>query len=82
MSLKTVHIRYYALLREQRGIEYERIETDAENPAALYDELLARHRFTLPGDRIRAAINDEFSPSDAPLRDGDRVVFLPPMAGG
>ena len=82
MKLKTVHIRYYALLREQRGIEEERLVTDAETPSALYEELRARHRFTLPGDRVRAALNDEFSPPDAPLRDGDRVVFLPPMAGG
>ena len=75
-------IRYYAILREQRGIEDEKLLTDAATPAALYEELRARHGFTLTGDRVRAALNDEFARGDAPLRDGDRVAFLPPMAGG
>ncbi len=82
MTLKTVVIRYYAILREQRGVEDEKLLTDAATPAALYEELRARHGFTLGGDRVRAALNDEFAKSDAPLRDGDRVAFLPPMAGG
>ena len=50
--------------------------------AALYDELRGRHQFTLPVDRIRAAVNDSFVDAAAPLRDGDRVVFIPPVAGG
>ena len=82
MILKTVLIRYYAILREQRGIEDEKLLTGAATPAALYEELRARHGFTLTGDRVRAALNDEFAQADAPLRDGDRVAFLPPMAGG
>ena len=82
MKAKTVHIRYYAILREQRGIEGEKLVTEALTPAALYEELRTRHGFTLTGDRVRAALNDEFAGSDALLRDGDRVVFLPPMAGG
>ena len=82
MTLKTVVIRYYAILREQRGIEDEKLLTDAATPAALYEELRVRHGFTLGGDRVRAALNDEFAKPDAPLRDGDRVAFLPPMAGG
>jgi molybdopterin converting factor small subunit len=28
------------------------------------------------------AINDAFEPWAAPIRDGDAVVFLPPVAGG
>lgn len=82
MILKTVLIRYYAILREQRGIEDEKLLTDAATPSALYEELRARHGFTLTGDRVRAALNDEFARADAPLRDGDRIAFLPPMAGG
>jgi molybdopterin converting factor small subunit len=48
----------------------------------LYEELRARHGFTLPGDRVRAAVNDTFVSGEAGLRDGDRVVFIPPVAGG
>lgn len=78
----TVRIQYFAILREQRGLAEETLATAATTPAALYDELRARHGFTLPGDRIRAAVNDTFVASTAPLRDGDRMVFIPPVAGG
>lgn len=78
----TVHIQYFAILREQRGLTAESIATTATTPGALYDELRARHGFTLPADRIRAAVNDAFVDHAAPLREGDRVVFIPPVAGG
>jgi molybdopterin converting factor small subunit len=78
----TVSIQYFAILREQRGCGQEDLVTAAATPAALYDELRARHAFTLPGDRIRAAVNDAFVPATATLRDGDRIVFIPPVAGG
>lgn len=78
----TLHVQYFAILREQRGLNAEQLATSAATPQALYEELRARHHFTLPADRVRAAVNDEFVPSDAPLRDGDRVVFIPPVAGG
>jgi molybdopterin converting factor subunit 1 len=75
-------VQYFAILREQRGLTEEKLATIAATPAALYDELRARHGFTLPADRVRAAVNDEFVSASATLRDGDRVVFIPPVAGG
>ena len=78
----TLHVQYFAILREQRGLNEEKLTTSAATPTALYEELRARHHFTLPADRVRAAVNDEFVAADAPLRDGDRLVFIPPVAGG
>jgi molybdopterin synthase sulfur carrier subunit len=78
----TLHVEYFAILREQRRAAEETIATAATSPRALYEELRARHGFSLPAERIRAAVNDEFVAADAPLRDGDRVVFIPPVAGG
>ena len=80
MPTRDVH--YFAILREQRGVSQEKLTTAAATPAALYEELRARHGFTLPGDRVRAAVNDAFVDAAAPLRDGDRIVFIPPVAGG
>jgi len=34
------------------------------------------------GDRLAASVNLEIAASDAVLRDGDEVAFLPPVAGG
>jgi molybdopterin converting factor subunit 1 len=78
----TVQVQYFAILREQRGLSQEQLTTAARTPSALYDEIRARHDFTLPGDRVRAAVNGAFVDSSAPLRDGDQIVFIPPVAGG
>jgi molybdopterin converting factor subunit 1 len=77
-----VNVQYFAILREQRGLTAESVETGRETVSALYDELRARHGFTLPGDRVRAAVNDTFVPASQVLQPGDRVVFIPPVAGG
>lgn len=80
--MMTLKIQYFALLREQRGAQEETLETVAATPAELYEELRASHAFTLPGDRVRAAVNGDFVTADAALKSGDTVVFIPPVAGG
>jgi molybdopterin converting factor subunit 1 len=79
---KTVRVQYFALLRDQRGLADEKLATVAGTPAGLYAELRARHGFTLPMEQLRVALNDEFARWDAPLHDGDALVFIPPVAGG
>jgi len=82
MSGKTLSIGYYALLREQRGLSEERIETDAATPGELYAALQAEHSFSLDANQLKVVINDAFAPWDTPLQPNDRVVFIPPVAGG
>jgi molybdopterin converting factor subunit 1 len=79
---RSIHVQYYAVLRERAGVAGERVETDAADPAALYDELAARRALAFPRAMLRVAVNDEFAAWDRPLSDGDRVVFIPPVAGG
>ena len=78
----TVRIRYFAVLREERGREEESLATGAATALELYDELRARFSFSLPADRLRVACNGDFVPWSRRLRDGDLVVFIPPVAGG
>lgn len=77
-----IKIQYYALMREQAGRSDEMLETAAATPAELYRELGERHRFTLPRERLKVAVNGEFSDWSRGLRSGDVVVFIPPVAGG
>jgi molybdopterin converting factor subunit 1 len=79
---KTVRVRYFAVLRDQRGLEEESVPTGAATAAELYEELRRRHGFTLPADRLRVALNDEFEPWTVAIKDSDSVVFIPPVAGG
>ena len=80
--MKNVHLQYFALLRDQRGLARETRTTAAATASELYNELVAQYKFTLPAKQLKVAVNDEFAPWETALRDGDRVVFMPPMAGG
>ncbi|HTT55957.1 MAG TPA: MoaD/ThiS family protein [Opitutaceae bacterium] len=80
--MKRVHVQYFAMLREQARCAEESVATSAGTPAALYRELAGRHGFTLPPERARVALDGEFAAWDAPLRDGVRLAFIPPFAGG
>ena len=75
-------ITYYAILREQRGLSEERLESTASTAGELYDALRAEHGFSLAADQLKVVINEAFRPWDTPLNPGDQVVFIPPVAGG
>jgi molybdopterin converting factor subunit 1 len=78
----TLTVEYFALLREERGLDREELETEARTPGELYDELRARHGFRLSAAQVRVALDGEFARMDAPLHEGAEVVFIPPVAGG
>ena len=79
---RQVHVQYFAVLREQAGRGAESIATAATSPSELYEELRHRHGLSLPRALLRVAVNEEFADWERPLEDGDRVVFIPPVAGG
>jgi molybdopterin synthase sulfur carrier subunit len=73
-----IKVRYFAVFREQRGRSVDEIETKAQTPEALYREL----GLSLEERLVRAAVNGEFVKMSHQLKDGDEVVFIPPVAGG
>ena len=77
-----VNLQYYAQLREQAGMSGEQLKTAATSLRELYDELRARFGFSLAADALKVAVNAQFSAWDRPLREGDTIVFIPPVAGG
>ena len=79
---KTLHIQYFALLREQAGVNEQQLHSEALTPAQLYDQLRMEHGFSLSRTQLRAVVNEEFVNWEQALNDGDRVVFIPPVAGG
>lgn len=79
---RAVTVEYFAVLREERGVEREELETEARTPGELYEELRERHGFRLSSAQVRVALGGEFARMDAPLERGAQVVFIPPVAGG
>jgi sulfur-carrier protein len=77
-----IHLTYYASLRERRGLDRETLDVASDSLRALYRTLARSHRFMFDEEQIRPAVNDEFSSWERRLSDGDRVVFISPVAGG
>lgn len=79
---RQVHIKFFAVLREQAGVAELMRCTAARTPAELYQELQGSHRLQLPPALLRVAVNGRYANMHDPLQAGDRIVFIPPVAGG
>jgi molybdopterin converting factor subunit 1 len=80
--MKNINIRYFALLREERGVEAEDLNVNSATYTELYEKLKKDFGFSLNSKMIRVAVNDEFCRMSDEVRDGARIVFIPPVAGG
>jgi molybdopterin converting factor subunit 1 len=79
-----ITIRYFARYREVTGRPSEGFAlSDGATVAQAGQALIARYpdlAELLP--RSIYAVNRQYRPADTPLREGDELVFIPPMAGG
>ena len=77
----SITVLYFASLRDAAGLDSECVPLPV-SLAAMYEELRARHGFTLPAARLRVAVDGAFVAWDTPLREGSEVAFIPPVSGG
>jgi len=77
-----IKVRYFALFREQAGVESESIDWSGGTAADLFQEMAGRHAALMPEAAALVAINDEMSGWETTLAEGDEVLFFPPVAGG
>ena len=84
MSLsRQIKVRFFAILREQAGASTLAVDTAAPDAAALYAELQQRFPgLTFPSSLLKVSVNERYVEPTTPLAAGDRVVFIPPVAGG
>jgi molybdopterin synthase sulfur carrier subunit len=81
--MTSVSIRYFALLRDLAGKTAENVPiTQGETASRVYMRLAEQYGFPLSLADVRVAVNDEFTTTDHPLTAGDKLVFIPPVAGG
>ena len=76
------HLLYFASLADRTGCSAETIESQATELTSLYAEVAQHHGFTLGTDRLRVAVNGAIVGWNHVLKDGDEIVFLPPVSGG
>jgi molybdopterin converting factor subunit 1 len=76
-----VLVRYFAVLREQRGCEDEAVDVaEGRTVGELYAELFpAGPQGALP---VMYAVNLSYVGAGHVLKDGDEVAFVPPLGGG
>ncbi len=78
----TLHLEYFAALREQSGRRTQKLETSLTSAPEIYAHLASEHGFTHGPEDLKLAVNDEFVDWSHTLGDGDRLVFIPPVSGG
>jgi len=81
-EMKTITVRYFAMFREQAGVEQETLQTDARTAADIFEQTRSRHGAAGPGGHCKVAINDEMADWSTLVEDGDTVLLFPPVAGG
>ena len=88
MQEQTVRILYFAWLRERAGVGEETVALPpaVRTVGGLVEWLRAgggrrAEAFAVPG-AVRAAVNQVFAKSGAPVGPGDEVAFFPPVTGG
>ena len=78
-----LHIRFFAILREQAGCSALEASSAAADASQLYAELQQRFPgLVFPAHLLRVSINERYAAMETALHAGDRVVFIPPIAGG
>ena len=77
-----VTAKYFAVFREQAGIEAEVLSTSVETAREFYAEVAILHNFSDPVMNCKVAINNELAGWDSVISEGDEVLFFPPVAGG
>ncbi|MCH2175141.1 MAG: MoaD/ThiS family protein [Lentisphaeria bacterium] len=78
----TYQLLYFAMFQDWAGKNEEQFSSAAATPAALYEELCKKYSINYPQRQLRVAVNDQFANWEQPLNDGDRIAFIPPVAGG
>ncbi|HEY0754696.1 MAG TPA: molybdopterin converting factor subunit 1 [Ktedonobacteraceae bacterium] len=79
-----IRMRYFASLREVTGLREEALDiTEETTVAGVRARLLERYP-ALEGPLARAvcAINHQYVTLETPLKEGDEIVFIPPVGGG
>jgi len=75
-------LEYFAQLRELAGRREQSLETTFTAVGPLYEGLRETYAFPFEASKLRVAINGDFAPWTQSLKDGDHIVFIPPVTGG
>jgi len=77
-----LQIHWFAAFREATGHSKESVGSEAATVSELFEEMKTRHPALASARGAKVAINDELADWNSTLKDGDEILFFPPVAGG
>ena len=79
-----VRVRLFASLREAAGVSEQELELPSgASPEDAWRALAERYpALASRRSALSAAVNRRYAAFDAPLAEGDELVFVPPVSGG
>jgi molybdopterin converting factor subunit 1 len=79
-----VKVKFFALYRELVGTRETEMDLSPDATALdLWNSFADRHPQLGPNlPHTRFAVNGEYASADRALKEGDEVVFIPPVSGG
>ncbi len=79
-----IRVLFFGALRDIAGLREDSLDVPAgARLDTVFDHYADRFpRLKQMAASVVLALNQEFSPPDAPLAEGDEVAFLPPVSGG
>ncbi len=79
-----VRVKFFAILRERAGTaNVEKDLVDGSTVGELWRELQKDYpKLDVAGIRLLYAVNQNYVDKNFSLKDGDEVVFIPPVSGG
>jgi molybdopterin synthase sulfur carrier subunit len=79
-----IRMRYFASLREITGLREETLNIEEGTSVASVRSLLLKRYPVLESalERAVCAINHQYVTPETALKEGDEIVFIPPVGGG
>ncbi len=75
-----VRVLLFAAIREELGKSELNLELPSSSPVSSLQEPLGIEKSIWSS--LAFAVNETYAPASTPLKDGDEVALIPPVAGG
>lgn len=79
---QTIKVQYIGSFCDDSGMREEMIDTTAETPLDLIEEIRVKRSLRLSCGAMRIVINGKMAGWHDRLQNGDEVAFYPPVGGG
>ncbi len=74
-----ITVKYFASLKERLGKPEDHFDATTLRTV---EDVWKKATGNIPLENVLCAVNQEYAPISASVRDGDEIAFFPPVTGG